>query len=99
MKFKIILMSTIIVIQCFFLSACLNENEKTENLIRLRLWDRGVKVESRHDSAGFAYLWFYEWHLFDAVKSGEHTPGTSNWKWQVDSEGGFFAPPIMVPFF
>jgi len=87
MKYKIILISTIIVIQCFFLSACLNENEKTENLIRLRLWDRGVKVESRHDSEGFAYLWFYEWHLFDAVKSGEHTPGTSNWKWQVDSSG------------
>jgi hypothetical protein len=87
MKFKIILMSITIVMQCLFISACLNEKEKTEEMIRLRLWDRGVKVESRHEPSGFAYLWFYEWHLFDAVKSGEHTPGTSSWKWQVDSSG------------
>lgn len=35
----------------------------------------------------FAFLWFYEWYLFDAVLKGEHTAGTCDWEWQVNENG------------
>lgn len=57
------------------------------DLTRLSQWERGVKVESRSDPGRFAYLWFYEWHLFDAVTKGEHTPGSHAWTWTVNPEG------------
>jgi len=60
---------------------------KESNLTKLTKWERGIKVESRDDPMGFAYLWFYEWHLFDAVSKGEHTHGSCSWKWTVDDNG------------
>ena len=54
---------------------------------RLSIWDRGVKVTSIDDESLFAYLWFYEWSLFDAIEKGEHKGGRSDWEWAVDSEG------------
>lgn len=53
--------------------------------INLSLWDRGIKVSSAEDETLYAYLWFYEWTLFDAVRRGEHTGGTSAWKWRLAS--------------
>ena len=50
-------------------------------------WERGIKIESRADQDLFAFLWFYEWHLFDAVQKGEHTHGSSEWEWRVDEDG------------
>ncbi len=75
------------VVQCVFSSMCMAQEAKTEELMKLTKWERGVKVESRRDKMGFAYFWFYEWHLFDAVSKGEHTHGTHLWKWTVDANG------------
>ena len=58
-----------------------------DNIMRLAKWDRGIRLESRSDPNQFAFLWFYEWHLFDAVTKGEHTSGTHNWEWAVDEKG------------
>jgi len=55
--------------------------------MKLSIWDRGIKVSSPKDPELYAYLWFYEWHLFDAVRKGEHTGGTSDWEWTLDTEG------------
>lgn len=57
------------------------------NTMRLRNWERGVRLESRSDPNLFAFLWFYEWHLFDAVKRGEHTHGAYDWDWCVNENG------------
>jgi len=51
--------------------------------MKLAEWERGLRVESRARPDLFAFLWFYEWHLFDAVLKGEHTGGTCNWPWHV----------------
>ncbi|MHC4191482.1 MAG: hypothetical protein ACYTBX_10065 [Planctomycetota bacterium] len=75
------------VVQCVFSSMCMAQEAKMEGLMKLTKWERGVKVESRRDKMGFAYFWFYEWHLFDAVSKGEHTHGTHSWKWTVDANG------------
>ncbi|MDA0347457.1 MAG: hypothetical protein O3C43_13025 [Verrucomicrobia bacterium] len=53
----------------------------------LTIWDRGVKLTSPNDAGLYAYLWFYEWTLFDSVHKGEHKGGASDWKWDLDSDG------------
>jgi hypothetical protein len=45
---------------------------------KLSQWDRGVSVDSTEQSDMRVYLWFYEWHMFGAMKPGQHTNGT--WK-------------------
>jgi len=57
------------------------------NTMKLTRWERGVRLDSRPDPNQFAFLWFYEWHLFDAVAKGEHTPGSCNWEWHIDGDG------------
>lgn len=57
--------------------------------LRLSRWERGIRLESRSDRNLFAFLWFYEWQLFDAVTKGEHTHGSSDWEWSVDANGEF----------
>jgi hypothetical protein len=32
------------------------------------------------------FLWFYEWNMFDALKKGEHTPGTFKWPRKVNQD-------------
>ncbi len=51
---------------------------------RLKRWERGLRLESRSDPDLFAFFWFYEWYLFDAVQKGEHTAGKYDWQWRVD---------------
>ena len=55
------------------------------NQIKLSIWDRGVKLTSPTDESLFAYLWFYEWNMFEAVRAGEHTTGLADWKWGIVS--------------
>ena len=43
--------------------------------VRLFEWDRGIAVESREQPGMTMHLWFYEWHMFDAVDKGPHTHG------------------------
>ncbi len=54
------------------------------NMMKLTGWERGIKLEYRSDRNRFAFLWFYEWHLFNAIEKGEHTQGTYDWEWCVD---------------
>ena len=64
--------------------------KKTESMtsnMKLSEWERGVRLESRSEPSLFAFLWFYEWHLFDAVQKGEHSRGTYNWNWDVAEDG------------
>lgn len=82
-----ILVFIMMVVQCVFSSKCLAQEAKMEKLLKLTKWERGIKVESRGDKTGFAYFWFYEWHLFDAVTKGEHTHGSHSWKWAVNANG------------
>ena len=55
--------------------------------IKLKTWEKGIAVESVTEPPVSAYLWFYEWHLFDAVKMGDNTPGSSEWKWDLSPDG------------
>lgn len=43
--------------------------------VRLFEWERGIGIESREQPGMAMYLWFYEWHMFDAVDPGQHTRG------------------------
>lgn len=54
------------------------------NLIKLSDWERGIKLGSQSDQNLFAFFWFYEWYMFDAVEKGEHTSGNHHWDWTVD---------------
>ena len=38
-------------------------------------WERGVVLQAS-DPAMAMYLWFYEWNMFEAMRAGQHTPGT-----------------------
>jgi len=84
---KRIVIFTMIVVQCVLWFICMAQEAKMEDLMRLTNWKRGIKVESRRNKTGFVYLWFYEWHLFDAVRKGEHTHGSWKWEWTVDANG------------
>jgi len=85
MMHKQILVSIIVVLQCVFSSISMAQETNLKKLMKLTKWERGIKVESRSDKIGFAYFWFYEWHLFDAITKGEHTHGSHSWKWTVDA--------------
>ena len=54
------------------------------DLIKLSKWERGIKLHSPNDENVFAYFWFYEWNLFEAVNRGEHTAGAWRWDWEID---------------
>lgn len=74
----------IILISIFFHSKSFAQGQKDDDLLMLTEWNRGIKLQSRNDTAGYAYLRFYEWNLFNAVKEGEHTPGSESWKWIIN---------------
>ncbi len=44
-------------------------------MIRIGAWERGFAFWPAEQADLRIYLWFYEWHLFDAVSPGEHTMG------------------------
>jgi hypothetical protein len=86
MMLKQILILITIIVQCIFSSISIAQETDLKKLMKLTKWERGIKVESRRYKKGFAYFWFYEWHLFDAVTKGEHTQGSRSWKWTVDAK-------------
>ena len=55
--------------------------------VKLEDWERGIAVRSvdRPDLA--LYLWFYEWHMFDAVRKGQHTGGSHRHPHRVSEDG------------
>ena len=76
-----------VAVLCGLILVCRLQDKKDKEPMKLTEWARGIKLQSRKDPAGFAYFWFYEWHLFDAVVKGEHTQGSWSWKWTVDDNG------------
>ena len=44
-------------------------------MIKLSEWKRGFFFTPDQAPDRRMYLWFYEWHLFDAFCKGQHTPG------------------------
>ena len=42
-------------------------------------WERGFLVASPVNQDVQIFIWFYEWHLFDAVLPGIHTHGPREW--------------------
>ena len=50
---------------------------KDEPLVNLSEWERGIAVTSPHQEDMTVFLWFYEWNMFEALKKGQHTGGTS----------------------
>ncbi|MBT5875130.1 MAG: hypothetical protein HOH43_17055 [Candidatus Latescibacteria bacterium] len=56
-------------------------------MILLSNWKRGICFEPTDCPARRMYLWFYEWHLFDAFGPGEHTPGRHNPETQISDDG------------
>ncbi|MHC4678140.1 MAG: hypothetical protein ACYTEK_05525 [Planctomycetota bacterium] len=85
--YKRIIVSVTMAVLWISSSSCVAQEAKTGELMKLTEWERGIKVESRMDEKGFAYFWFYEWHLFDAVAKGEHTHGSHSWEWTVNEKG------------
>jgi hypothetical protein len=89
LRFKIFLVTLLINILLFTgISKPLYGQKQTStlNMIKLSEWSRGIKLESQSDSNLFAFFWFYEWYLFDAVIKGEHKHGNYNWEWTVDEQ-------------
>ena len=48
---------------------------QNENRLTLDEWERGFVISPGENQEMKMFLWFYEWHLFDAVKPGIHTHG------------------------
>ena len=44
-------------------------------MIEIAEWERGFSFAPADCDSLRMYLWFYEWHLFDAFCQGQHTPG------------------------
>jgi len=49
-------------------------------------WERGFAVQLRQQKDMRMYLWFYEWTLFDAMRSGQHTSGTYDFYREVSKD-------------
>jgi hypothetical protein len=45
-------------------------------MINMDIWKRGFVFHPEDNPELRMYLWFYEWHLFDAFEKGQHTSGT-----------------------
>ena len=84
---NMIVVSTAMAVLGLASSSCMARDTRTDGVMRLTKWERGIKVESRQDEKGFAYFWFYEWHLFDAVAKGEHSHGSYAWPWVLNEQG------------
>lgn len=59
----------------------LSEGCSSKNSSQLILddWERGFVAAPREMQDMQVFLWFYEWHLFDAVLPGIHTHGVVDW--------------------
>ena len=59
-----------------------------ESATRIVEWERGIALESRTQKDMAMFLWFYEWNMFDAIRSGEHTIGRfEDFQRSVSSDG------------
>jgi hypothetical protein len=56
-------------------------------------WSRGIRITTPTPTA-FAYLWFYEWNLFEATRPGQHTPGHRDFTWDVSEREGHMTSDV-----
>lgn len=55
--------------------------------VKLWEWEKGIAIESVDQPGMTAYLWFYEWNMFDARLPGVHTSGTYHLERIVSRDG------------
>jgi hypothetical protein len=55
--------------------------------VSLHDWRKILAVRSKTERDRYICLWFYEWHMFDAIKTGQHTHAESEWPWDVSEDG------------
>jgi hypothetical protein len=67
-------------------AACTSDSD-SESALQLRRWKGGVALQTRTEPPVTAYLWFYEWNLFDAFERGENTRGRVGWDWKRSPDG------------
>ena len=53
---------------------------KPSDQMILSEWERGFTVAPSSYQDMKTYLWFYEWHMFEAVRPGMHTGGPFDWQ-------------------
>ena len=55
--------------------------------MKLFRWARGMGVRMPDNEKREMHLWFYEWHMFDAIMPGQHTRGTVLRQCEIDEAG------------
>jgi hypothetical protein len=56
-------------------------------MLQLNPWPLGVSLSDPDHPEALIYFRFYEWHLFDAVRRGDHTHGIDDWPWTIADDG------------
>ena len=54
---------------------CFKVSAQEQPSLKLFTWDRGIGVQISDHPDMKMYLWFYEWNMFDAMETGQHTRG------------------------
>ncbi len=86
MKNKTAIVAFLVIGLCGFLAGERTEaGEKAK--LRLFTWERGVGFQSPDRPEMKVYLWFYEWNMFQARETGQHTRGTHELPRQVNAQG------------
>jgi len=67
--------------------AATEKPQTMEKSMKLFKWARGMGVRMPDNEKRVMYLWFYEWHMFDAVSPGQHTHAAPLKNCEVDEEG------------
>jgi hypothetical protein len=72
----------------FFMLVCSVNAAETPPNVRLSEWERGFAVQALQQTDMVVYLWFYEWHMFEAMTPGQHTRGTFDLERSLSKDGG-----------
>ncbi|HDY86569.1 MAG TPA: hypothetical protein ENH82_00455, partial [bacterium] len=54
-------------------------SELNNDRLILSDWEQGFLIAPHDNQDVQIFIWFYEWHLFDAVLPGIHTHGPREW--------------------
>ena len=63
------------------------DGAETPSNVRLFEWERGFAVQALQQTDMVIYLWFYEWHMFEAMTPGQHTRGTFELERSLSKDG------------
>jgi hypothetical protein len=86
-----------IVVTCSLLLEPVLAQEAAPN-VRLFEWERGFAIQSDKQKDMAVYLWFYEWHMFDAMQRGQHTNGSYQLERKLTDDGqqGVISSPALT---